>query len=265
MKVSQSSFIIQLSLLSSCCILLVTSCPAAPTTGNNCTTYRWGATCQQCPGYTTLTNGQIHSCNSQNSGGCCSQGTQGTGTCTCANGYTGPACASPPLAVSVEMHMYSSWPVGFNKTNSAFHGGIYDGTFVWMIPLDATHVVRVHTADGTMQGYNGWPSVYTKSTNAFAGGVYDGTAVWLVPYSASLVVKFRTADGNMTAYNGWPSGFKKGLTAFSDGVYDGSSLWMFPFSADRVIQIRTADGTMQGYVLAFGIQQKHQCLPWRSL
>eukprot|EP00759_Apiculatamorpha_spiralis_P024021 PhF_6_TR2777/c0_g1_i1/m.4454 len=57
----------------------------------------------------------------------------------------------------IVMKGYKSWPTGFTKGPGGFRGGVYDGTYVWLIPSDADRVIRIHPDDGTMKGYNSWP------------------------------------------------------------------------------------------------------------
>jgi len=137
-------------------------------------------------------------------------------------GYSGILTNYVPLTGVIEMQGYSFWPSGFNKVGAAFIGGVFDGSFVWMIPFSADRVMRVRTSDGNMQGYNTWPSGFTKATYAFVGGVYDGTYVWMIPYFAVRVVRVRTSDGTMQGYSTWPSGFIKEPRAFVGGAYDGT-------------------------------------------
>ncbi|WP_146762337.1 hypothetical protein [Paenibacillus contaminans] len=60
---------------------------------------------------------------------------------------------------------YQSWPSGFTKGSSAFAGGVYDGTSIWMIPYNANELVKVNPSTGEMTGYSNWPAGFTKGSN----------------------------------------------------------------------------------------------------
>ena len=146
---------------------------------------------------------------------------------------------------------FNNWPSGFTKSADAFSGGVFDGTNIWLIPNNATHVVKFNTTTGDMTGYNGWPSGFTKGSGSFAGGVYDGTNIWLVPLSANMLIKVNAATGVMTGFNNWPSGFTKGNSAFMGGVYDGENVWMIPFMADRLMKFGDSSD-LSGLTLSSG-------------
>ena len=105
---------------------------------------------------------------------------------------------------------YNTWPMGFTKGNNAFSGGVYDGTSIWMMPMNADRVIKITPSDGSMTGYNTWPTGFTKGIVDFCDGVYDGTSIWMIPANADRVIKINPSDGSMTGYNTWPTGFTKG-------------------------------------------------------
>lgn len=90
-------------------------------------------------------------------------------------GYSGSITANE--VVGTTFTGYQAWPSGFTKGSSAFAGGVYDGTNIWMIPYNADRLIKVNPSTGEMTGYSNWPAGFTKGSNAFAGGVYDGTNI----------------------------------------------------------------------------------------
>eukprot|EP00759_Apiculatamorpha_spiralis_P037929 PhF_6_TR37512/c2_g1_i3/m.55442 len=147
-------------------------------------------------------------------------------------GFSGRLANYNPIHEPFHTTGYNSWPDDFRKGTNAFSVGIYDGTWVWMVPSSADRVIRINPSNGSMTGYNSWPNDFTKSGSTFSGGVYDGTSIWMIPYSADRVVRMNTLSGNMTAYNSWPNGFLRPLNAFFGCVYDGTYVWMIPCNAD---------------------------------
>jgi len=159
-------------------------------------------------------------------------------------GYSGPIAANEVTGTAFTG--YQTWPSGFTKGSSAFAGGVYDGTNIWMIPYNADRLIKVNPSTGEMTGYSNWPAGFTKGSNAFAGGVYDGRNIWLIPYQADRVVKVDTTTGVMTGYNGWPGG-SRGSDSFIGGTFDGASIWLTPFSGSRLIKVDKATGVMTSY------------------
>jgi hypothetical protein len=43
------------------------------------------------------------------------------------------------------MARYASWPVGLNRGTSAFAGGVFDGRYIWLVPLEADNESCVWT------------------------------------------------------------------------------------------------------------------------
>ncbi|WP_010276616.1 S-layer homology domain-containing protein [Paenibacillus senegalensis] len=157
-------------------------------------------------------------------------------------------------SVTGQMTGYNDWPAGLDLGGSgaglfvgSFRGGAFDGENIWMVPYNASHVVKVNTATGEMTGYNNWPAEFTKEIYAFSGGIYAGNSLWLIPESADRVIELNTETGEMTGYDAWPAGFTKGSYSFAGGVYDGRNIWLIPYSADRVVKLDTETGEMTGY------------------
>ncbi|WP_375105294.1 cadherin-like beta sandwich domain-containing protein [Paenibacillus sp. RS8] len=141
---------------------------------------------------------------------------------------------------------YQAWPSGFSKGLSAFVGGVYDGTSIWMIPYNADRLMKVNPSTGEMTGYSNWPAGFSKGSNAFAGGVYDGTNIWLIPYSADRVIKVNATTGVMTGYSSWPDG-SRGSELYIGGTFDGTNIWLTPYSGSRLVKVDTTTGAMTSY------------------
>jgi hypothetical protein len=159
-------------------------------------------------------------------------------------GYSGSIPGNEVLGTSFTG--YDAWPSGFSRGSSAFVGGVYDGTSIWMIPYNADQLIKVNPSTGEMTGYSNWPVGFTKGSNAFAGGVYDGTNIWLIPYSANQVIKVNATTGVMTGYSDWPGG-SRGSEQFIGGAFDGTHIWLTPYSGSRLIKVDTTTGAMTSY------------------
>ncbi|WP_168214684.1 S-layer homology domain-containing protein [Lysinibacillus sp. S2017] len=159
-------------------------------------------------------------------------------------GYSGSIAGNE--VVGTAFSGYQDWPSGFSKGVSAFAGGIFDGTSIWMIPYNADQLIKINPATGEMTGFSDWPVGFTKGSNAFAGGVYDGTNIWLIPYSANQIIKVNATTGVMTGFSDWPGG-TKGSDQFIGGAFDGTNIWLTPYSGSRLIKIDSVTGAMTSY------------------
>jgi hypothetical protein len=89
---------------------------------------------------------------------------------------------------------YSKWPAGITGIGgSAFAGGVFDGTAIWLVPSNADRLVRIDARSGNMTGYRDWPAGTSSSVGnaAFAGGLFDGSSIWLVPFNSNRPVAIR--------------------------------------------------------------------------
>jgi len=185
-------------------------------------------------------------------------------TITNADGFGSGATVSPlPLDGALFMEAFggnaasplSVWPLGL--TNPHFMGGVFDGTGIWLPPLNSDRILRVSTAPPyTMDGIGPndgntvaqWPPGFTPpGSSLFAGGAFDGTHVWMVPHDSDRGLRVSvaapyTVDAFGPATNTfaqWPTGFTKAGAAFRGTTYDGRFLWMIPFAADRLVRMDT--------------------------
>ncbi|PHQ79645.1 MAG: hypothetical protein COB65_12340 [Thalassobium sp.] len=113
----------------------------------------------------------------------------------------------------------TAWPAGVGITS--FKGTFVEGpNHLWLVPSQASKIVRVDMSDCSMTGYD--PSgVTTLGTYGFGGAVFDGVRYgWFIPYTASHVVKLDTTDGSMTGFNTWPTSpiFVPGTYKFNGGA-----------------------------------------------
>lgn len=157
-------------------------------------------------------------------------------------------------SVTGQMTGYNDWPANLDLGGSyggffvgSFKGGAFDGENIWMVPYNASQVVKVNKATGEMSGYENWPVGFTKGENAFSGGIYAGSSLWLIPASADRVIELNTETGEMTGYDAWPAGFMKNQYSFTGGVYDGRNIWLIPYNADRIVKLDTETGEMTDY------------------
>ncbi|WP_274364956.1 S-layer homology domain-containing protein [Paenibacillus thermotolerans] len=151
-----------------------------------------------------------------------------------------------------DMTAYGDWPAGLSLGTDGFFagsflGGVYDGEYVWMIPYNASHVVRLDPVTGEMTAYDNWPDGFVKGNHAFSGGVFDGEYVWMIPAEADRVIRLDADTGEMAGYMAWPDEANLGVNPFVGGVFDGRSIWMIPYDADQAVKLDTQTGSMTGY------------------
>ena len=107
-------------------------------------------------------------------------------------GFSGNVNSTSPLGARIVMTGFSKWTsVGsLSLGNQAFVGGVFDGSYIWLVPHCSSVLVRVDKVTGKMTGFNAWPSgALSLGLYAFAGGIFDGTYVWLVPRNSQVVVR----------------------------------------------------------------------------
>jgi len=56
---------------------------------------------------------------------------------------------------TLTMTLVDAWPAGLSRGGGGFVGGVFDGTHVWLVPLEANAVVRIDAATLTMTMING--------------------------------------------------------------------------------------------------------------
>ncbi|RME69036.1 MAG: hypothetical protein D6781_09520, partial [Verrucomicrobia bacterium] len=150
-----------------------------------------------------------------------------------------------PLGDTIIMSGNANWPASTFLDSFAFRGGIVVGGYLYLLPNEATEIVKVEIATGTMTGIP-LPAL-GGARDKFVGAAFDGTYIWFIPRDADAVVRLDTADDSTTRFDAWPAGFTKGAGAFSGGIFDGRYVWMVPHNADRVIRLDTTDGSMTGF------------------
>lgn len=151
-----------------------------------------------------------------------------------------------------DLTAYGDWPDELDLGSDSFfagsfQGGVYDGEYIWMIPYNASHVVRLDPATGEMAVYGDWPEGFVKGNHAFSGGIFDGEYLWMIPASADRVIRLDVDTGEMTGYMNWPAGANLGANPYVGGVFDGLNIWFIPYDADQVLMLNTQTGAMTGY------------------
>ena len=166
-------------------------------------------------------------------------------------GYSPADVIKAPLEYNISADGFSSFPAQISKgALSKFSGGVFDGTYLWLIPCNARAVVRVNTSTGAMTGYGNWPEGFAHQGNyKFRSGVFDKNGgLWLIPFHADRVVHLDTATGQMTSYSAWPQGVSGSETAkFIGGVYHNGAIYMVPAASKSVVSLDTATGQMTAY------------------
>ena len=168
------------------------------------------------------------------------------------NSYSG--APGSHLGQAVTMHGFSDFPAGVvtsgAKASGKFSGAVYDGTYIWLIPMNAKTVVRVNPVTGAMTGYNNWPAGFNSAGEyKFRSGIYDGAGnIWLIPFAASSLVRLNTATGEMTAYSNWPdSTIADSYGKFIGGVYQNGGIYMIPYGAGGVVKFDVSNSNMTSY------------------
>ena len=153
-----------------------------------------------------------------------------------------------PISENITMHGYADFPSGAGEFGK-FSGGVFDGQYIWMIPMNSRVVVRLNPSNGSMASYSDWPAGFNGNEEyKFRSGVHDGQGnIWMIPFGASSVIKFDTASGAMTAYNNWPNGIASNTSKFVGGVFHNGGLFMVPCGANAVVRLDAATGAMTTY------------------
>eukprot|EP00759_Apiculatamorpha_spiralis_P009079 PhF_6_TR15921/c3_g1_i1/m.24647 len=151
-----------------------------------------------------------------------------------------PNCADRVIKMDVTTQVmtgYATWPSGFTKGPNAFNGGVYDGTYVWMIPnATADRVIKVDGTSGSMVGFSQWPTGFTKDNSvSFSGGVFDGTSIWMIPFTATCVIRINIMTGAMSMFR--RVGGVNNVMSYVSGVYDGTSIWMIPHNSGSLMKL----------------------------
>jgi hypothetical protein len=123
-----------------------------------------------------------------------------------------------------------------------FAGGVFDGQYVYLVPLRAGHS-NVTRFDTNSQAFDaGWTAVdLTAATDdqalGFAGGVFDGQYIYLVSSGNDSVHHYVARyDPKGDFYGGgWrtfdPQGLNPNAYDFFGGAFDGKYLYLSPNSA----------------------------------
>eukprot|EP00760_Papus_ankaliazontas_P037960 PhM_4_TR8798/c0_g1_i1/m.102247 len=169
-----------------------------------------------------------------------------------------PMTANGVLVISASDGTATSYPhlpsgVSSN-TIDKWHGGVYDGQYVWMCPHGTNILGRFDVANptATMAGYNNYPAGMTTTGagfNPFFTILHTRSSrVWLVPAHADRLILFNGVSLTMTGYNSWPSGFTKTNSwSFMGATYDGKYIWLAPHTASMLIRVEEATGSMTGF------------------
>ncbi len=172
-----------------------------------------------------------------------------------------------------------------NATEAKFGSMVFDGEYLWMIPLNADRLVRVDlsnlaTTGPSMTGYAisgptitrqaSVPNTDTGDSNyglLYEKGAFDGKNLWLAPYGSNQLVKVSgldsTSDTMPPVFTGYTlaEDAASGITSscvgdtrakFHDVIFDGANLWLMPSNADSAVKVSNLAGTpkFRGYSLA---------------
>lgn len=110
----------------------------------------------------------------------------------------------------------------FGPRAAGFDGGSFDGRYIYMVPLDATLVVRYDTNQPFDQE-SSWQA-YDARSHGLGGGVgavFDGRFIYYVPYAHGTVVRFDTTGG-FADPAAWGSAEISGMTGDGPVGYDGA-------------------------------------------
>jgi len=146
-----------------------------------------------------------------------------------------------------EMTLISVPSTAASLGSAMFHGGAFDGRFLWAIPLSTDKILKVDVVTNVIV------AIATSETGIkFTGCIFDGQSLWLVPSNALNVWCLDVSTSKLTRVD-WPVGYTAGSSQFLDALYDGTSIWMAPFSATLLIQITPAPPSIQSAPLALSV------------
>ena len=138
-----------------------------------------------------------------------------------------------------------SFPASLKWNGRMFHGCVFDGTFIWLVPCDATAVVRIHYKTAKMDALTNWPPSFQLVDNAFYDGVFDGRFVWLLPYNAACIVKIDVTSCEMIAVP--LPGYKP--QSFFSGCFDGQKVWLAPWDAKELVWVDKDTSAVTKYTM----------------
>jgi hypothetical protein len=143
----------------------------------------------------------------------------------------------------------SSWSVfdvaTVNAGAKAFHGGVFDGRYVYLVPYadGGGSVVVRHDVRGEFSSGSSWQAFDTTSVSpaakGFKGGAFDGRYVYLSPGGASsLLARFDTtrAFSSPTSWQTFPlTAVNPNASGFAGTAFDGRYLYLVPYSREADI------------------------------
>ncbi len=137
-----------------------------------------------------------------------------------------------------------------------FCGGVFDGTYLWLVPRNADSIVRVDPATGIMNGYSlstgtNMGTAQGAQDSKFDGATFDGNNIWIAPFHSDRVVKFDVTTHQFTGY-GLPVG---GSFKFVGAIVSPGAVWLAPYNANLVIKVNIDDGTMTTYSMKESINE----------
>ncbi len=151
-----------------------------------------------------------------------------------------------------------------SANSNLFYGGVFDGTYIWLVPYNVNSVIRVKVSDNSMVEYPVTNSG-TLGTNLgrLTGCTFDGRYVWMMPYNCNRFLRVDTQSttiGQMGAYSiqspadrGNLLDSQESVYWFKGGIFDGTYVWAVPQGSDRVVRILpTSTPSFTGYPLPTG-------------
>lgn len=140
---------------------------------------------------------------------------------------------------------------GGSPTADALNGAIFDGRYVYYVPIDADTFFRFDTT-GIFTSSSSWERIAMSSglgaaglNTAFNSGTYDGRYVYYVPLNSDTFVRF-DATSAFTDITNWQqiamSSTQGGATldvAYAKAICDGEYVYFCPNFGNSMIRFRS--------------------------
>ncbi|MBF8263360.1 MAG: hypothetical protein HW387_1025 [Parachlamydiales bacterium] len=154
-----------------------------------------------------------------------------------------------------EMGSYTAFDTtAVSGGSRGFHGGVFDGRYVYLVPNDSGLSGTITRYDTTLSfvgagSYTCFDTLTVHSASlGFQGAVFDGRYVYLVPYNNGLsgqITRYDTAQ-SFTAAAGYTcfdtQTVNNASLGFFGGVFDGRYVYLVPYNSTGV-----AHGTITRY------------------
>jgi hypothetical protein len=142
---------------------------------------------------------------------------------------------------------FTSFDLSLISVYTQYVGGVFDGRYVYLVPLKYGTVTRYDT----QQNFNS-PGSYTTfnvnpilgiNTAGFSGGTFDGRYIYFAPWTRGILLAYDTtknfnSSGSYTVYNTEPNAGN----GFIGATFDGRYVYFIPNENTTIIRIDAYPG-----------------------